>query len=123
MGTKNNPGSFDCYANAEPDEPMFTLLARDPLAPGLVRIWAALRSRHPATAMAFLTDLVETARTLPVERPHKSYEALTCSDDMVTWRSSRFAPLAAPGSSVPSAASATPSSESTATPNADAAAE
>lgn len=21
MGTKNNPGNFDCYANAEPDEP------------------------------------------------------------------------------------------------------
>jgi hypothetical protein len=43
MGTKNNPGKFDCYANAEPDEPMFVLLARDPLAPILVEQWAALR--------------------------------------------------------------------------------
>lgn len=29
MGTKNNPGEFDCYANAAPDEPMFILLGRD----------------------------------------------------------------------------------------------
>lgn len=43
MGTKNNPGKFDCYANAAPDEPMFILLARDPLAPILVEQWAALR--------------------------------------------------------------------------------
>lgn len=43
MGTKNNPGEFDCYANAEPDEPMFVLLARDPLAPLLVEMWAMMR--------------------------------------------------------------------------------
>ena len=23
MGTKNNPGSYDCYANLDPDEPYF----------------------------------------------------------------------------------------------------
>ncbi len=40
MGTKNNPGSFDCYANAEPDEPMFILLGRDPHAHAAVRKWA-----------------------------------------------------------------------------------
>lgn len=44
MGTKNNPGKFDCYANAEPDEPMFVLLGRDRHAPALVTIWAALRA-------------------------------------------------------------------------------
>lgn len=43
MGTKNQPGQYDCYANAEPDEPMFVLLARDPLAPLLVRMWADLK--------------------------------------------------------------------------------
>lgn len=43
MGTKNAPAPFDCYANALPDEPMFVLLARDPHAPALVRLWAALR--------------------------------------------------------------------------------
>ena len=29
MGTKNNPGKFDCYEHAKPDEPMFVLLGRD----------------------------------------------------------------------------------------------
>lgn len=44
MGTKNNPGKFDCYNNAEPDEPMFVLLARDPDAPALVETWAYARN-------------------------------------------------------------------------------
>lgn len=43
MGTKENPGRFDCYANAAPDEPMFILLARDKHAPTLVWLWATLR--------------------------------------------------------------------------------
>lgn len=43
MGTKNEPGAFDCYANAEPDEMMFVLLARDRLGGALVRVWAAAR--------------------------------------------------------------------------------
>ena len=43
MGTKNTPGQFDCYTRADPDEPMFVLLARDPLAPALVELWASLR--------------------------------------------------------------------------------
>lgn len=37
MGTKNRPGTFDCYAAAGPDEPLFVLLGRDPVAPLLVR--------------------------------------------------------------------------------------
>lgn len=45
MSTKNKPGRFDCYANAKPDEPMFILLGRDPLAGALVRMWAAIRER------------------------------------------------------------------------------
>lgn len=44
MGTKNNPGAYDCYDKAEPDEPMFILLGRDPLAPALVREWAQQRA-------------------------------------------------------------------------------
>lgn len=46
MGTKNNPSKFDCYANAEPDEPMFILLGRDPMAGALVRRWADLRGER-----------------------------------------------------------------------------
>lgn len=45
MGTKNNPGKYDCYAKAHPDEPTFTLLGRDRSAPSLVDAWADARAR------------------------------------------------------------------------------
>lgn len=40
MGTKTDPGKYDCYESAASDEPMFILLARDPTAPDLVYSWA-----------------------------------------------------------------------------------
>lgn len=43
MGTKENPGKFDCYHLADDDEPMFVLLARDYTAPDLVDRWAEQR--------------------------------------------------------------------------------
>jgi hypothetical protein len=39
-----------CLAKREPNEPMFTLLGRDPVAASLIRLWAAARERltlHP----------------------------------------------------------------------------
>lgn len=42
--TKNNPGPFNCYERAEPDEPMFVLLGRDPCASFVVEFWAMLRT-------------------------------------------------------------------------------
>lgn len=69
MGTKNNPGKFDAYGKAEPDEPMFTLLARDPQAPLLIRQWARdRRLRDPADP--------------------KVAEAFACADAMEAWRKS-----------------------------------
>lgn len=68
MGTKNNPGDYDCYDNAEQDEPMFVLLARDPQAPGVVRHWACER------ILAGEEDLA------------KIREALTCASNMEEWR-------------------------------------
>ena len=43
MGTKANPGPFDCHADADTHEPIFTLRARDPLASMLVDLWVDLR--------------------------------------------------------------------------------
>lgn len=43
MATKENPGQFDCYANAKPNEPMFVLVGRDPTASSLVILWTTLR--------------------------------------------------------------------------------
>ncbi len=74
MGTKNNPGVFDCYANADPDEPMFVLLGRDKHAPTLVWLWAVLRE-------------------LDGEDPNKVLEARTCCAEMMTWASDRKRPV------------------------------
>lgn len=82
MGTKNNPAPFDCYANAEPDEPMFVLLARDQSAPGLVREWVRWRAERKGL------------------RHHdaKAIEALACARAMEEWRIQQALPirLAAP---------------------------
>lgn len=43
MGTKNDPGRFDCYAKLEENEPYFLLRGKDPIAWLLVRLWATLR--------------------------------------------------------------------------------
>ena len=48
MGTKQRPGAYDCYAAAEPDEPMFVLLARDANAPEVVEYWIACRLARKA---------------------------------------------------------------------------
>jgi hypothetical protein len=68
MGTKNKPGQYDCYKNAEPDEPMFVLLARDPLAPILVKMWAELREESTSGD----DDVIDEARE--------------CADAMERWR-------------------------------------
>lgn len=76
MTTKNNPGRYDCYANAEPDEPMFVLLGRDKHAPLLVHLWAILRAADNEDA-------------------EKVAEAARCGNDMVDYRS-RLKPLEIP---------------------------
>jgi len=70
MGTKNNPGAFDCYANAHPDEPMFVLLGRDRDAPELIRCWADLREARGESA-------------------EKVAEARACADACEAWRRNR----------------------------------
>jgi hypothetical protein len=79
MGTKNNPGEFDCYANAEPDEPMFILLARDLEAPHLVRQWATARG------MALLQKHGGRA-DLGKDEARQIKEAFDCADAMAEWR-------------------------------------
>ncbi len=70
MGTKNNPGDFDCYANAAPNEPMFILLGRDPHAGDAVRLWARDREmlikkgEKPASDMAMVIEARRGARSM-----------------------------------------------------------
>ena len=74
MGTKNNPGDFDCYANAHPDEPMFVLLGRDPHGGNSVRAWAAAYKRR------------KKAQGQWDERAIKKHdEAIVCAEQMDVW--------------------------------------
>ncbi len=43
MGTKRNPGLYDCHHAADPDEPIFTLRGKDPTSATIVRAWVVLR--------------------------------------------------------------------------------
>lgn len=78
MGTKNNPGKFDCYEKADPDEPMFVLLGRDPLASVLVQLWAdwnvSLRQSYDKTqeAKACARAMAEWAEKLGKNVPWRS---------------------------------------------------
>lgn len=66
MGTKKNPGQYDCYFKCGLEEPYFVLRANDPLAPVLVQVWAELARRQG-------------------EKEAKVLEARTCAEDMKKW--------------------------------------
>lgn len=74
MGTKNNPGAFDCYEAADPNEPMFVLLARDPNAPGLVQTWCSIRIARIVSGASPESDMA------------KVREAQACAIAMEEWR-------------------------------------
>lgn len=89
MGTKNNPGNFDCYHNAEPDEPMFVLLARDPLAPFLTSIWAKVRSGDIEAASTVFVKMLNEPGFKYMQQPEdqaKVDEAIQCMFNMFEWR-------------------------------------
>lgn len=71
--TKNNPGEYDCYAKAKPDEPMFVLLARDEAASALVLLWTMILRMKP----------VKDAQL--DEKNRKIAEAEKCADEMIKY--------------------------------------
>ncbi len=87
MGTKNNPGKFDCHANAEPDEPMFILLARDPLAPFLTSLWAKVRLGDYEAAEAVFNRMIRDHLMKYGAEPDvdKAGEAMECASTMFDW--------------------------------------
>lgn len=74
MGTKNNPGKFDCYGNADPDEPMFILLARDIAAPAAILRWIECRE-----------EMIRSGEKPSSDR-NMCEEARDCVNKMVAWR-------------------------------------
>jgi len=83
MGTKSNPGRFDCYANAGDDEPMFILLGRDPHGHAAVRKWADDRMAMIHAGQKPETDV------------HMVKEARECADAMeqyaIAWQNRKRA--------------------------------
>lgn len=91
MGSKNQPGDFDCYANALPNEPMFILLARDKTAAVLVDDWAAERRCRIAAGECPQSDMAMVK------------EAMQCAENMRTWRNANDGKWRLPQSSPPTA--------------------
>jgi hypothetical protein len=81
MATKNNPGKFNCYERAGPDEQMFVLLDRDPLAPFLVSIWAKIRMGDFHAAEVVFHAMASRVGTRYAIDPdvEKASEALDCA--------------------------------------------
>lgn len=74
MGTKNTPGTYDCWEKAKPDEPVFVLLGRDPDAPAAIRKWAADREAMVKVGLA------------PGDDTAKIEEARACAAHMDKYR-------------------------------------
>lgn len=79
MSTKNNPGAFRCYEAALPDEPFFTILARDPAGPATLRFWAQQREYLGKTETADDRDRIADAQR--------------DAEEMQTWRSANLDPF------------------------------
>lgn len=83
MGTKYNPGEFDCYNKLKPDEPYFILMARDQQAPHRVLDWAQNREY----GLGRIENPQERAREVA-----KIAEARTCAEAMKAWRQKNRSP-------------------------------
>jgi hypothetical protein len=73
VASKLHPGEFDCYAKAEPDEPLFTLLARDQDAATVVKLWAFLRKQQIELGIRPESDRAQVS------------EAMRCATEMEIW--------------------------------------
>lgn len=74
MGTKRDPGEYDCLAKAAEDEPYFLLLARDVSAPGAVLNWAISRLEAVKRGDRPQSDIPQIG------------EALRLAGQMLRWR-------------------------------------
>ena len=100
MGTKNDPGAFDCYANAAPDEPMFILLGRDPVASCVVEFWVLMRcaiDKHEPEkleeARACATKMRMYVADLGAANPEKSVDLARAVDAMQALMDTRHAAI------------------------------
>ena len=82
MGTKANPGKFNCYAKAADDEPIFVLRASDPLAPDVVGYWADRYHLQKEIG----NSVGNGPEVLTASQHAKYAEARACAIAMKEWR-------------------------------------
>lgn len=73
MGTKLNPGDYDCYEKAEPTEELFTLRAKDSDASVIVKMWAFFRMQQINAGLRPESDRAQVS------------EAIACATRMEIW--------------------------------------
>ena len=92
--TKNNPSKFDCHVKAADDEPLFTLRAKDPIAPAMIEIWRQIRAGDRPLALEAVVKACadwdcevynDRRKNLPLNS-EKSQEAKEVSASMYVWR-------------------------------------
>lgn len=87
MGTKRNPGRFDCYHEVMPDEPIFVLRAKDPVAPEVIEFWAERWGKERLENNPRTKDRLHPERVMS-----KQDEALKCAAAMREWRKANPVP-------------------------------
>lgn len=89
MGTKKEPGAYDCYAKLEEDEPYFLLRGKDPVGPYLVKIWAASRQGKLNVIEDLVRDMArdqDVVSRVSSDDHEKLQEARQCAANMESWR-------------------------------------
>lgn len=79
----------DCYHKADEGEPKFTLLARDPLAPWIVGIWAAMSRGDTEGALGAFYGMVDRCSPRYKENPRAEGKISSAEDiekDMFNYR-------------------------------------
>jgi hypothetical protein len=92
MSTKDDPSQFDAYAKAEADEPVFTLLGRDPMAPSLIEAWAYLRSGQIGAAEIAFRQAMDAATHVQPQMPGEAQirSAFEVAEECRTWMRSKL---------------------------------
>lgn len=83
MGTKANPGRYDCYAAAAEDEPMFVLLGRDPHAPAAIDKWADDRRAMIQAGLEPKDDIEKVHQARAIADEMRAYFRKRKYDEMV----------------------------------------
>lgn len=93
MGSKNNPGKFDCYKSLKPDEPHFVIKGKDVIGAELTELWAYVRGGRLLDFERTVSKLRNITKDNLVSSSkvnfEKILEALSCSRDMSAYREQR----------------------------------